>query len=152
MIIFILATVIILISALVYAGYASTSLPSDKDLQGAKSTLVWIETVGWISVIIIILIAIFLAEELATTGIGYLFALALISMLGFVGWLCASATTAISNSVEYRKSTNRNDDVQKAYGYAYLATELSLGSIIFLIVVTIAYYMGRESVKIRRRY
>lgn len=144
-IIFVLATLCILISALTYAGYASTTLPSDDDLKSAKSNLVWVESVGWISVIIIIVIAILLFEEIATTGIAYLFALALLALLGMTGWLCASATTKISNSSEYQKSTNLNDPVHKAYDYAYLATELSLGSIIFLITVSIAYAMGESA-------
>lgn len=150
-ILLLIAVIAILIAALVYASEAAAKLPDAEDLKAAKSRLVWVSVVGWIAIAILALLAvIFLFEgaELLLSGasaITYIVLLALLAMLAFTAWLTVSAARLISASTEYLATTDRTAAINEAYMEAYLAGALSLGTIIALVLVVLAYYAGRWS-------
>lgn len=147
-----IAVVAILIASLVYASAASANLPSDDDLKSAKSRLVWVSVVGWISVAIIVIFCIFLLFEGAELMIGssfmvYLLVFAVLGMLSVVAWLTVSSTSIIENSSEFLANKDRTASIFVSYSDSYLASALSLGTIIALILILAAYYSGRWSVR-----
>lgn len=144
------AIVVIVITSLGYSSAASTNLPNAADLTSAKSKLVWISTVGWITVIAIIAVTIYLMVEgsgfIESEVVMYVVLFIILALLSFSSWLNITATKIISNSTEYKTSTSRTSKINVSYQDAYMASALSLGTILALVLSLLSYYSGRWSV------
>lgn len=144
------AIVVIVITSLGYSSAASTNLPDGDDLKSAKTRLVWISTVGWLTVIAILIVTVYLMVEgsgyVESEVVMYVVLFIILALLSFSSWLNITATKLISNSTEYKTSTSRTSKINVAYQDAYMASALSLGTILALVLSLLSYYSGRWSV------
>lgn len=144
------AIVVIVITSLGYSSAASTNLPDGDDLKSAKTRLIWISTVGWLTVIAILIVTVYLMVEgsgyVESEVVMYVVLFIILALLSFSSWLNITATKLISNSTEYKTSTSRTSKINVAYQDAYMASALSLGTILALVLSLLSYYSGRWSV------